>query len=259
MTRSSDNRFQEFFEEDRYVLLKNHLYNYRLRKRAVEKSLQHENWNLILELGSGISPVMTRTDRIIYSDVSFSAIRFLKQCHRRGHYLVADAMNLPFKSGIFSHVVCSEVLEHLDNDRKALEEISHVTKAFGKIVLTFPHRKAFFMNDDRYVNHYRRYETDDMQIGLELAGFKPIEVKKVLGPLEKLTMSLLIFFLAEIESKKRRKQKTQHGVVQRWLVLLFEWFNIVYMGLAWLDARVMPASLSAVKLVKAQKQSGLIN
>jgi len=254
MTQSADNRFQEFFEEDKYVLLKNYLYNYRLRKRAIEKSLRHEKWNLILELGSGISPVMTRTDRIIYSDLSFRAIRFLKQCHRRGHYLVADAMNLPFKTGIFSHVICSEVLEHLKNDRKALEEISRVTKSFGKIILTFPHRKVFFTNDDRYVNHYRRYETDEMLTELEVAGFKPIEVKKVLGPLEKLTMSLLIFILSGIERKKRGKQKTQRGIVQRWFVVLFEWFNVIYMGLAWLDARVMPDSLSTVKLIKAQKQ-----
>lgn len=254
MTQSADNRFQEFFEEDKYILLKNYLYNYRLRKRAIEKSLRDEKWDLILELGSGISPVMTRTDKIIFSDVSFSAIRVLKRCHGRGHYLVADAMNLPFKTGIFSHVVCSEVLEHLKNDRKALEEIYSVTKSFGKIILTFPHRKVFFTNDDRYVNHYRRYETDEMLIGLEVAGFKPLEVKKVLGPLEKLTMSLLIFILSGIERKKRGKQKTQQGLIQGWLVVLFEWFNVIYMGLAWLDARVMPDSLSAVKLIKAQKQ-----
>jgi len=254
MTQSADNRFQEFFEEDKYVLLKNYLYNYRLRKRAIEKSLQHEKWNLILELGSGISPVMTRTDRIIYSDLSFSAISVLKRCHSRGHYLVADAMNLPFKSGIFSHVVCSEVFEHLKNDREALEEISRVSKSFGKIILTFPHRKVFFTNDDRYVNHYRRYETDEMLIGLEVAGFKPIEVKKVLGPLEKLTMSLLIFIFSGIKHKKSGKQKTQQSFVQGWLFLLFEWCNVIYMGLAWLDARVMPDSLSAVKLIKAQKQ-----
>lgn len=254
MTPSADNRFQAFFEEDKYVSLKNYLYNYRLRKRAVQKSMQPERWNLILELGSGISPVMTGTDGIVYSDLSFSAIQVLKRCHRRGHYLVADAMNLPFKSGAFSHVVCSEVLEHLENDRKALSEISRVTKSYGKIILTFPHRKMFFTNDDRYVHHYRRYETEEMLAELGEAGFKPIEVKKVLGPLEKLTMSVLIFILSRTERKKRGKQKTHRPIVQGWIVLIFEWLNVVYMGLVWLDVRVMPDSLSAVKLIKAQKQ-----
>jgi len=254
MTKFAGNRFQAFFEEGKYVSLKNYLYNYRLRKRAVQKSMQQEQWNLILELGSGISPVMTGTDRIIYSDLSFSAIQFLKHCHRRGHYLVADAMNLPFKSGAFSHVVCSEVLEHLENDRKALSEISRVTKSYGKIILTFPHRKMFFTNDDRYVHHYRRYETEEILADLEDAGFKPIEEKKVLGPLEKLTMSLLIFILSGIERRKLEKQRMQSGSVQGWLVWLFKWVNVIYMGPAWLDARLMPDFLAAVKLIKAQKQ-----
>jgi len=54
MNHSNANRFQDFFEESKYTLLKNYLYNYRLRKMAVEKSLQNENIKLILEVGSGI-------------------------------------------------------------------------------------------------------------------------------------------------------------------------------------------------------------
>ena len=80
MNHSNANRSQDFFEEKKYTLLKNYLYNYRLRKMAVEKSLDQENIKLILEVGSGISPVMTGTRDIIYSDLSFAAIRLLKQC-----------------------------------------------------------------------------------------------------------------------------------------------------------------------------------
>ena len=40
MNHSNANRFQDFFEESKYTLLKNYPYNYRLRKMAVEKSLQ---------------------------------------------------------------------------------------------------------------------------------------------------------------------------------------------------------------------------
>ena len=52
MHRSQPNRFQEFFDEGKYIFLKNYLYNYLLRKMAVEKSLQHEMTGLILEVGS---------------------------------------------------------------------------------------------------------------------------------------------------------------------------------------------------------------
>lgn len=35
MNPSSKNRFDDFFSEERYLLLKNHLYNYLLRRRAI--------------------------------------------------------------------------------------------------------------------------------------------------------------------------------------------------------------------------------
>ncbi|MBN2397954.1 MAG: hypothetical protein JXI32_06195 [Deltaproteobacteria bacterium] len=116
MNYDTSNRFQEFFEEDRYVFLKNYLYNYLLRKMAVEESLRKEKPELILEVGSGISPVVTRTGRIVYSDVSLTAVRILKRTYGRGHCVVADGVNLPFKPGVFSHAICSEVLEDLGNE-----------------------------------------------------------------------------------------------------------------------------------------------
>jgi hypothetical protein len=94
MIRSTTSSFDEFFEDSKYVAFKNHLYNYRLRKRAVEKILQGEVPELILEVGSGISPAMTRTRRIIYYDFSFTIMKTLKQkivtgkgvvCRRRRH------------------------------------------------------------------------------------------------------------------------------------------------------------------------------
>lgn len=121
MHQTEPNHFQTFYEEDKYIHFKNYLYNYLLRKLAVAKNLQYERYDLILEVGSGISPMITRTDRIIYTDLSFSAIKILRREQRIGRYVVADAMNLPFKSAVFSHAVSLEVLEHLEDDQKALK------------------------------------------------------------------------------------------------------------------------------------------
>jgi len=128
MTSINENRFDDFFENEKYVALKNYLYNYLIRRRAVEKVMQKEKKELVLEIGSGISPVLTSWDRIVYSDLSASALAMLKKIHGKGQYVVADAMNLPFDADSFSHVIASEVLEHLEDDRKSLREIARVTK-----------------------------------------------------------------------------------------------------------------------------------
>ena len=126
MKRSTTTSFDGFFEDSKYVAFKNLLYNYLLRKRAVEKALQGDVPELILEVGSGISPVMTRTRRIIYSDLSFTAMKALKQSLGRGWYVVTDGMHLPFQSAVFSHTVSSEVLEHLKDDQGAINEMARV-------------------------------------------------------------------------------------------------------------------------------------
>lgn len=251
------NRFQDFFEENAYTVLKNYLYNYLLRKMIIEKNFQGESPDLILEVGSGISPVMTRTSRIIYSDFSFTAVKALKQRLGKGWYVVADGMHLPFRSGAFSHTISSEVLEHLQDDQKAINEISRVLQAEGHFVVTFPHRKIYFGNDDRFVNHYRRYELNEMMERLNLAGLEAVNIQKVLGPLEKATMSTVVFCYQVLQ--KFIKNRTENSIRKNpfpsmpGIIFLFKWANRIYMTLAWLDARLWPRRFSSILLINSIK------
>jgi ubiquinone/menaquinone biosynthesis C-methylase UbiE len=258
MTSAGDNLFQAFFEDEKYVVLKNYLYNYLLRKRVVEKAMLNENKDVVLEIGSGISPVMTSWDRVVYSDLSFSALRTLKQIHIKGYYVVADGMNLPFKADSFSHAIASEVLEHLDDDRKALREIAGVTKPDGSLVVTFPHRHFYYSHDDRFVNHYRRYEFSEMASRLKEAGLHPVCVRKVLGPLEKITMLIItacIPMLQGVGGKERTSE--QPSKLAGILIIFFKWANKLFAGLAWFDALIVPRAFSAVLLIKAVRKGGL--
>jgi len=168
--------------------------------------MQNETKELVLEIGSGISPVLTSWDRIVYSDLSTSALSILKQIHGKGQYVVADAMNLPFEPNSFSHVICSEVLEHLEDDRKSLREIAKVTKPDGILIVTFPHRHFYFSQDDRFVHHYRRYELSEMISRLEEVGFYSVYVRKVLGPLEKLTMFFVTICVSVLQNLNQKRQ-----------------------------------------------------
>ena len=255
MTSSDANRFQDFFEDEKYVALKNYLYNYQLRKRAVEKVMRAEEKDLVLEIGSGLSPVLTSWDRIVYSDLSAEALATLKKIHGKGQYVVADAARLPFPDHTFSHVIASEVLEHLPDDNKALAEIARVTKPGGALIVTFPHRRFYFAHDDRFVGHYRRYEIADMVHLIDRAGFTPVFIRKVMGPLEKITMWGVTLGASALEKAKgntggTKKRPAPSGAV----VGLFKWLNRLYAGLAWVDARIMPRALSTVILIKAKKK-----
>jgi len=254
------NRFEGFFEEDKYTLLKNYLYNYILRKRAVENSLVYEKIDIVLEVGSGISPVMTKTSSIIYTDLSFAAIQILRHTHRKGLYVVADCTKLPFKANVFSHTICSEVLEHIRDDGAAIQEFARVIRPVGRLLITFPHRNIYFAIDDRFVNHYRRYEISEIENKLRANSFKPISMQKILGPLDKVTMCIVVICYSLIQ--KNRPQKYKTGKIKKAKIkrsmkffnFLFKWANRFYAGIAWLDARIMPRIFSTVLLMKCTLQ-----
>jgi SAM-dependent methyltransferase len=255
MQNFQDQRFQDLFSEEQYLVLKNHLYNYRLRKRAVKKSLLADGLERVLEIGSGISPLTTQISRTVYSDVSLNAIRYLKHHQQKGYYVVADGRHLPFKPQVFSHAICSEVLEHVEDDRAVIKEIERILKKpSGRLVITVPHRKCYFTNDDHFVKHYRRYELAEINHKLTSMGFKPIVLRKVLGPMEKITMSFAVYLYSTLQKYRLAKGKSLKRGQLRGLGVFapfFEWANLFYQGFVWLDASMMPLSLSTVLLIKS--------
>jgi len=50
----------------------------------------------------------------------------------------ADVTKLPFAEGVFDVVVCSEVLEHVEESRTAVSELVRVLKSGGDLVVTVP-------------------------------------------------------------------------------------------------------------------------
>jgi SAM-dependent methyltransferase len=57
-----------------------------------------------------------------------------------GKWAVAQAniAKLPFADGFFDVVICSEVLEHIDDDARAISELMRVLRPGGDIVITVP-------------------------------------------------------------------------------------------------------------------------
>ena len=55
------------------------------------------------------------------------------------HYTVGQATALPYRSESFQYVLCSEVLEHLEDDDAAIEEIARVMAPDGRAILTVPY------------------------------------------------------------------------------------------------------------------------
>lgn len=67
-------------------------------------------------------------------------------------YVVGDIYKMPFKNGQFNKVICSEVLEHLPDERKGMMEIRRVLAKNGTMYVTVPHwNYPFFWDPVNYI------------------------------------------------------------------------------------------------------------
>jgi ubiquinone/menaquinone biosynthesis C-methylase UbiE len=71
-------------------------------------------------------------------DISKVAVEKSKKNYPRFRYIVGDAQNMPFGQERFDCIVCSEVIEHLPDDEKFLEEAYRVLKPQGRLIITAP-------------------------------------------------------------------------------------------------------------------------
>ncbi len=74
---------------------------------------------------------------VVSTDVSELTVNVLRD-RVRGEVCVADFTCLPFPDGSFDAVVAGEVLEHIEDDHRALSEAHRVIKPGGVIALSGP-------------------------------------------------------------------------------------------------------------------------
>jgi SAM-dependent methyltransferase len=105
------------------------------------------NLRLLRELGLG---------EVVGVDASPEAIRY---CAAKGLGPVrfGDICALPLEDGTFDLVLATDVIEHVDDDGKALEEIRRVLRPGGRLLLTVPAFPSLWGLQDKVSHHRRRY------------------------------------------------------------------------------------------------------
>lgn len=96
----------------------------------------------ILENGCGVGMYLERLQtfggRAVGLEFDFE--RAAEARRRAGAVVNAAGENLPYPAGTFDLVLSHEVLEHVRDDRRSLEEIVRVLKPGGRLVLFVPNR-----------------------------------------------------------------------------------------------------------------------
>jgi SAM-dependent methyltransferase len=100
----------------------------------------------------------------------------LEKAHRlvpSARLLRADVCDLPIADGAIDAVVSANLLEHVPDDRGALQEFARVLRSGGRAVIVVPAGPRTYDYYDRFLGHERRYARHELArkcaaVGLEV-------------------------------------------------------------------------------------------
>lgn len=140
----------------------------------------------VLEIGAGIG-TMTRKliprHRYVASDINPLYIKNLKNFSYDKPYLsvtyfdINDLSTINYSNNKFDTIICLNVLEHIENDKKALSNIFELLNNGGKAIVLVPHMMALYGSFDKVLGHKRRYNRNALIELCKEVGFNIIEIK----------------------------------------------------------------------------------
>lgn len=165
-------RYRELYElEDRH-------WWFRSRRRVVHALLQRAELPpapRILDAGCGTGRNLVELESYgLAEGVDFSA-EAVEFCRLRGLQRVQQASleELPFEASRFDLIVSTDVIEHVDDDGRALGELRRVAAPGGRLLVTVPAYSWLWSRHDESLHHRRRYTAARLSRRMEEAGWAP--------------------------------------------------------------------------------------
>lgn len=170
-----------------YSVIQDNNFTYFFHIRELKKVLSRMKENSkILDIGCGVGTLAfylaSKGFSVTGIDVSSRAIQIAKiyldkSGLKKVKFSEGDVQKVKLNTK-YDLIVCTEVIEHLENDDKMLETIFSLLNHNGKLLLSTPSLNAplfkigLLRNFDREVGHLRRYKMEDLIHKLQHHGFR---------------------------------------------------------------------------------------
>jgi 2-polyprenyl-3-methyl-5-hydroxy-6-metoxy-1,4-benzoquinol methylase/uncharacterized protein YbaR (Trm112 family) len=117
----------------------------RLRQNILSQVPSSAEWILDTGCGGGwlAKAIAPKGQKVISMDISdINPIRAVKNVPVSNHYgLVADVFELPLNPNSIDCIVASEIIEHVPDPGKFLQELYNILKPGGRVVVTTPYNE----------------------------------------------------------------------------------------------------------------------
>lgn len=203
----------------------------------------------ILNVGCGTGGTITMLERFGPTknvDISDEAIRFMNQ---KGYNEITKvkAIALPFEDKVFDMVGAFDVLEHIEEDVKALKEWKRVLKPNGAILITVPAYQWLWSNHDVSLHHKRRYNLKRLRKTVRQAGLS----------LDKTSYAIVFSLPLVVGFRFLNKILRRQIISESSYVDVPSWMNRFFTYLLYVEAHLhkiisLPAGTSIVAVIRNQ-------
>jgi SAM-dependent methyltransferase len=97
------------------------------------------------------------------SDFSMEAVKLSQEKGFDNTFQADLTQPEDFKGNTYDVVICSEVLEHIEDDQKAIQTLYNLLNPGGTLIVTVPFLQKHWSVHDEFSGHVRRYEPGEME------------------------------------------------------------------------------------------------
>lgn len=206
----------------------------------------------LLEIGCGAGDLLARLVRQGFSgtcvEVSPAAQAEATRRFRQLPTPVPVVEALEEVDGVFDLLIACEVLEHIEDDRRALREWFERVAPGGRLLLTVPAHPSRFGASDAWAGHFRRYQRAELIEKLEGAGFRiercicyGFPIGNVIEPIRNLVNKFRLRKTGDLDRTERTFRSGVERDVEkklRWLalpafILPFCWLQLPFFATDW--------------------------
>ncbi len=106
--------------------------------------------------GDGAAPFAAKAKVVCGCDPNPELISQARKNHPGIQFEICPLEKMPYANEDFDAITLTDVLEHVADEKAALDEMFRVLKPGGRLIITTPHKGFFgFMDPDNYAWHLR--------------------------------------------------------------------------------------------------------
>ena len=184
------------------------------RLKVVGKNITLRNEGILLDIGCNDCAITNFLGNVNARYVGFDISKKALKRGEKKQRVLCDACHLPVKDNTADVVICTEVIEHINDPKRLISEIARISKVNSKLLISTPNGESLFskiqkllpikrFHDWRYIkSHFQVYDPTKLSNLLKCYGFKiNRKIKSIALPPFKITKNKMAFRIFAIFSR----------------------------------------------------------